>query len=70
MRFKIRSVWGSGEVTLGMYSCLEKYNATVEDNDLFITLNSLQDLMNMIKMLDNDIVVSEDELVIYDDYME
>lgn len=70
MRFEIRSAWGNGEMLLDQYGCLKKYNAVVENYDLFITLNSLQDLMDLVRAVGNDIVITEDELIIYDDYIE
>jgi hypothetical protein len=74
MRFKICcSYWEHGERALTKYACLEKYNAVIEGEELYITLNSLQDLIDIKNEIKESIIIDSDKenyLVIYDDYIE
>lgn len=36
----------------------------------YITINNLKDMLNLVTDLKRDVIVSKDELTIYDDYME
>ena len=44
--------------------------AIQKDGKWCIELKTLEDLMSLIKEVRNDLIVSEDEIIIYDDYME
>lgn len=74
MKFKVRcSYWFGGQIALYKYKCLEKYNAVIEGEELYITLNSLQDLIDIKNEIGESIIIDSDKenyLVIYDDYIE
>lgn len=62
------SVW-SGENILKKYPILEKYN--IEQNyKTYITINSLEDLIKLSKDVENELIIDEDNIEIYDDYRE
>lgn len=74
MKFRVKcSYWYGGQEALDKYKYLEKYNAVIEDEELYITLNSLQDLIDIKNEIKESIIIDSDKenyLVIYDDYIE
>lgn len=40
------------------------------DTEVFIEINSLEELMNFEEAVGHDLIISEDRIVIYDDYVE
>ena len=41
-----------------------------KDSEVYIIINTLEDLMKLIKMVDETVLINEDEIIIYDDYIE
>lgn len=74
MEFRVTcSYWYGGQEALDKYKCLEKYNAVIEDEELYITLNSLQDLIDIKNEIGESIIIDSDNenyLVIYDNCIE
>ena len=74
MKFRVKcSYWYGGQEALDKYKCFEKYNAVIEDEELYITLNSLQDLIDIKNEIGESIIIDSDKenyLIIYDDYIE
>lgn len=74
MQFRVMcSYWYGGQRALDKYKCLEKYNAVIEEEELYITLNSLQELIDIKNEIKESIIIDSDKenyLVIYDDYIE
>lgn len=72
MLFEIRcasSFFGFGEV-IEKYPILQKYNYKQTKNKETVEINNLEKLMELIKDVKNDLVISKDEILIYDDYLE
>lgn len=72
MKFKLEkaSCWGSfngNEIHKKFNPRLEKINERIEG--CFIDINSLEDLMEFIKLY-GEIVIGEEQILIYDDYIE
>lgn len=51
-------------------SNIKKYNYKKTKNKGTIEINSLEELMKLIKDVKNELVISKDEILIYDDYIE
>ena len=83
MKFKISRVWGQNyDEILDMYPELKKFDITKSDEEcMYINLESIEDLMRLVKKLEHQIVIGECDdatfeesdiptLIIYDGYME
>lgn len=65
----------SGKSVLEDYPQIQKsFKIRIEDRKWFqvvyITINSLEDMLKLIKIVGCKLVVDEDEIIIYDDYLE
>lgn len=76
MKFKIGcSYWLHGEIVLKAYDVLQNYKPEIVEGELYITINSLEDLIGLKNSIKQSIILDwnawdENYLVIYDDYIE
>lgn len=70
MLFKIRNATSCFGEVIEEYPILQKYNYKKTKNKETIEINSLEELMKLIKDVKNELVISKDEILIYDDYIE
>lgn len=47
-----------------------EYGKRLVDSEVFITINTLEDLIKLNEILEVEIIISGDEILIYDDYIE
>ena len=57
------------------YPILKQFNAKIEDGNIYIYINDIKDIMKLIDGVHepwdtNRIIMSKDEITIYDDYVE
>ena len=41
-----------------------------DDSEVYITINTLEDLVKLVDIIDDSVVFNGDEILIYDDYIE
>ena len=41
-----------------------------DDSEVYITINTLEDLIKLVDIIDDSIIFNGDEILIYDDYIE
>ena len=41
-----------------------------DDSEVYITINTLEDLIKLVDIIDDSIIFNGDEIMIYDDYIE
>lgn len=70
MIFKIRNATSCFGEVIEEYPILQKYNYKKTKNKETVEINSLEELMKLIKDVKNELVISKDEILIYDDYIE
>lgn len=72
MEFEVSSCYTRrGKIVLNDYPQLEKYPHRLEKNKLYITINSLDELLKIQKEIKENLILDQDgELVIYDGYVE
>lgn len=70
MLFEIRSATSFFGEVIEEYPILQKYNYKKTKNKETVEINSLEELMKLIKDVKNELVISKDEILIYDDYIE
>ena len=47
-----------------------EYGKRLVDSEVFITINTLEDLIKLNEIVEVEIIISGDEILIYDDYIE
>ena len=47
-----------------------EYGKRVVDSEVFITINTLEDLIKLNEIVEVEIIINGDEILIYDDYIE
>lgn len=70
MIFEIRNATSCFGEVIEEYPILQKYNYKKTKNKETVEINSLEELMKLIKDVKNELVISKDEILIYDDYIE
>lgn len=70
MVFEIRNAKSCFGEVIEEYPILKKYNYKKTKNKEIIEINNLEELMKLIKDVENELVISKDKILIYDDYIE
>lgn len=79
MKFQIRSIKALHisenneeeiSILLKIYPCLYKYNLNILKNTAYIYIDSLNQLMELRKEIDNELIIDSDYIEIYDSYRE
>lgn len=55
---------------LGMYPVLKKYNLIIGYEYAYITINTIEELVQLSKDVKHELIINDDCIEIYDDYRE
>lgn len=78
MKFYINSTWnGSSKQLLKKYPVLSQFKITTENDKMYITLDTVEEIAELIETVHNPVILDYDDLFvkgwraeIYDDYRE
>ena len=78
MKFFIQSTWiDEPDRLLKKYPVLSQFKITIENNKMYITLNTVEEITELIKIVHNPVIIDYDNLFakgwrieIYDDWRE
>lgn len=78
MKFYINSTWnGSSKQLLKKYPVLSQFKITTENDKMYITLDTVEEIAKLIETVHNPVILDYDDLFvkgwraeIYDDYRE
>ena len=62
----------ANEFKVQIIDTMQKYESgdRYVDSEVYITINTLEDLVKLVDIIDDSVVFNGDEILIYDDYIE
>jgi hypothetical protein len=74
MKFKLKKVWYE-KITSEQFEKMKKFKIKIDNKvsdscTYNIEINEIKDLIDIINIFESDLIISEESLTIYDDYIE